>query len=220
MKALRSSLTLGVLAIFGLISYGLVRFPGTSLRSHLGAAIVLIVYGCVAWRGPAVLFRQPRFVANLVVVLGLLAGGVFAAEVLLEYLLLPTDNTILGYIEFGIVFLLYFLAGAIVACWRLPWRSRLIAGAGTAIIGSLIWYIAVLASFYIFFGTEAQSQVFRAEGEYEDFRRSGMLDFSTFVMEDLLGAGFFHLLLGPVMAMILAGIGGLLGQCLLRFRKA
>jgi hypothetical protein len=32
---------------------------------------------------------------------------------------------------------------------------------------------------------------------------------STFMMEDFLGAGFFHLLLGPLVAAALAGIGGL-----------
>jgi asparagine N-glycosylation enzyme membrane subunit Stt3 len=93
------------------------------------------------------------------------------------------------------------------------------AGAATAIIGSLIWYIAVLVSFYLFFGTDSQARVFRAEGEYEDFRRSGMADFSTFVMEDFFGAGFFHLLLGPVLAAMLASAGGLLGVGLRRFRK-
>ena len=220
MQILRSAFALGVLTILGLVSYGLIRFPGTSTRSHVGVAIVLIVYGLMAWRGPVILLRQPRVVVNLLLTLGVLAGAVFAVEVLLEYVLLPADNTVFGYVEFGLVLLIYFLAGVLVAYLGFPLRSRIIAGAGTAIIASLIWYIAVLACFYVFFGTESQAQVFHAEGEYEDFRRSGMTDFPTFVMEDYLGAGFFHLLLGPVVAMILASAGGLVGKGLARFRNA
>jgi hypothetical protein len=209
-----------VLTILGLTLYGLLRFPGTSTRSHLGAAIVLLVYGLVAWRAPVILFRQPRFVATIVISLGLVAGAALAGEVILEYVILPADNTIFGYVEFGLVFLLYFMAGAVVAYRDFPWRSRVLAGAGTAIIGSLLWYITVLACFYIFFGTEAQTQVFRAEGEYDDFRRSGMTDFPTFVMEDYFGAGFFHLVLGSLVAVGLASLGGLVGKGLARFRKA
>jgi hypothetical protein len=85
-------------------------------------------------------------------------------------------------------------------------------------LSSLVWFIAVLACFYLFYGTERQAQVFRAEGNYEDFRRSGMADFATFIMEDFLGAGFFHLLLGPLVAAILASLGGILGRGALRLR--
>jgi len=219
MKALRSAMLVGVLIIFGLVMFGLNRFPGTSARSLAGAFTILLLYSFISWRGPAMLFRQPAVVATVVLSLGLLAGAIFAGEVFLEYVVRPAANTRFGYVEFGLVFLLYIGAGALVAYRRLPLRCSMMAGAGTAMIASLIWYIAVLASFHLFFGTESQAQVFRAEGEYEDFRRSGMADFPTFVMEDFLGAGFFHLLLGPVMSALLAGAGGLLGRGLARFRK-
>ena len=100
-----------------------------------------------------------------------------------------------------------------------PFRWSVIAGAATAVISSLIWFIAVLVCFYIFFDTERQARVFRAEGNYEDFHRSGMADFNTFVMEDFFGAGFFHLLLGPIVASLLASLGGLMGMALARCRK-
>ena len=38
----------------------------------------------------------------------------------------------------------------------------------------------------------------------------------TFIMEDFLGAGFFHLLLGPLIAGILASAGGIVGKGLAR----
>jgi hypothetical protein len=46
-----------------------------------------------------------------------------------------------------------------------------------------------------------------------------MTDFNTFIMEDLLGAGFFHLLLGPILAAILGILGGLLGQGLTKISR-
>lgn len=118
--------------------------------------------------------------------------------------------------EFGSVFLLYLIAGVIPALNKLPFRSNVLSGVATAIISSLIWFVAVLTCFYLFYGTERQTQVFRAEGNYEDFRRSGMADFPTFIMEDFLGAGFFHLLLGPLIAGILASAGGIVGKGLAR----
>ena len=46
-----------------------------------------------------------------------------------------------------------------------------------------------------------------------------MRDFDTFIMEDLMGATFFHLLLGLLMAAVLGAFGGLLGKLLARFQK-
>jgi len=51
---------------------------------------------------------------------------------------------------------------------------------------------------YAFRGSPRQVLVLRAEGNYEDFARSGMSDFNVFIMEDFMGATFFHLLLGLV----------------------
>ena len=33
-------------------------------------------------------------------------------------------------------------------------------------------------------------------------------------MQDFFGAGFYHLLLGPIVAVILGGLGGLVGKAL------
>ena len=65
-----------------------------------------------------------------------------------------------------------------------------------------------------------QDAVFRAEGNYDDFRRSGMTDFNAFIMEDFLGASFFHLLLGPLLAGVVGTIGGLVGLGLRRLRRS
>jgi hypothetical protein len=220
MRTLRTAFLLAVVAAVGLVLYGWGHFPHVSTRSLAGAGVVLLLYAVLGWKGPAVLGQQPPVVTTVAISLGLFAGAIFAGEMVLEYILLPPDNTRFGYVEFGSVFLLYLIAGVVPGFKRLPFRCSVLSGIATAVIGSLIWLIAVLACFYWFYGTERQAQVFRAEGNYDDFRRSGMADFPTFIMEDFLGAGFFHLLLGPLVAGILASVGGLVGKGVARLRKA
>jgi hypothetical protein len=219
MKALQTGFLLGVLVAFGLVLYGQVHISHTSALSLAGAGIILLSYATLGWKGPALLGRQAPVVPTVIISLGLLAGAIFTGEMVLEYILLPADNTRYGYVEFGSVFLLYLIAGVIPALNRLPFRSSVLSGVATAIISSLIWFVAVLACFYLFYGTERQTQVFRVEGNYEDFRRSGAADFASFIMEDFLGAGFFHLLLGPLIAGILTCVGGVIGRVLARLRS-
>jgi hypothetical protein len=133
---------------------------------------------------------------------------IFASEVALEYILLPADNTRMGFVEFGLVLFICALAGALAANRYRSVGAGTIAAAATAMISSLIWFIAVLTTSYCFYGPPQQELVFRAEGNYDDFARSGMSDFRTFVMEDFFGAGFYHLLLGPFVAAALGAVAG------------
>ena len=191
---------LGVGTALGLIAYGYAHHPHSSLASISAATVILIGYGVLGFAS-----RRTQWLANLrpAGVAGLATGAVFAAEILLEYLFLPENNVLWGYVEFGLVFLIYTL----VAVW-VAWQNRSISDAvraafATAIIGSLIWCIVLLSAFYAYEGTASQTAVLIAEGEPQDFLRSGMSDYPTFLMEDLFGATFFHLLLGPAIAALL-----------------
>lgn len=62
----------------------------------------------------------------------------------------------------------------------------------------------LLAGYYVFRGSAATERVWRAEGTYEDFARSGANDIRVFVLRDFWGAGFFHLVAG----LIIAGVFG------------
>jgi hypothetical protein len=163
--------------------------------------------------------RIPPEILRLVAVFGLLAGIIFAGEILLEYALLPADNTNWGLIEFGGVFAIYFSAGVWAAYQSRNIKQGTLAAILSAMFSSVIWLIFVLVIFYLFRGTMRQELVFTAEGDFEDFARSGMKDFNTFVMEDFLGAGFFHLILSPLFAAILEGIGSMLGKGIVQLRK-
>jgi hypothetical protein len=204
----------GVMLGLALVLLGRFLVPTTDLLSVGAACLVLIVYGLVGY------FVSPKIdpdVLVLVGVFGLLAGAVFAGEILLEYVLLPKDNTGWGVIEFGSVLALFFISGLVAAYRSKRMRVGVLASLGTAMLSSLIWLIFILLTFYGFRGTARQGLVFMAEGDYADFARSGMKDFNTFVMEDFLGAGFFHLLLAPLFAAILGWIGALLGKGMVRF---
>jgi hypothetical protein len=122
-------------------------------------------------------------------------------------------------VEFGTVFLLYFASAVVSALRSRSVKNAVLTSVASAFIASLLWVIVVLAVFYAFRGSPRQALVLRAEGDYEDFARSGMSDFNAFIMEDFMGATFFHLLLGPLVAAVLGVLGGLLGKAIASCRK-
>ncbi len=192
-----------------LVTVGWVLVPSTSFLSLAGAYLILGIYGLVGSLG----FSRVRpELLKWMAVFGLLAGATFAGEILLEYAVLPTDNTSWGAIEYGSVLTLFFLCGLLVSYQYKSIKSGVISSIMSAMLGSLVWLVFVLLFFYLFRGTARQELVFRAEGNYIDFANSGMADFNTFIMEDFFGAVFFHLLLSPLLAAILGTLGSLLGK--------
>jgi hypothetical protein len=213
----------GIILNIALVGYGLILCPsaisGDGLWGVGGVLGVLIAYGLAGWWGTPSTDRRSPHILRSSILFGLLIGAVFVVEMLLEYLILPADNTQMGLIEFGIVFVLLFVAGV-----RGAQKTELI-GLGvltalwSALIGSLVWFNVVLIIHYLFSGTPQQAQVLHAEGTYADYQRSGMHDFGAFVMQDLLGAGFFHLLLSPVLAVILGALGSFVGKGLVALQS-
>lgn len=209
---MRGAMAVGALVTAALILLGAVTTPHffDGERRWIGVAAAMgmvLAYGAVAWFAIPGLQRGPSGILRVAWPAGLAAGGVYGGEVVAEYALRPADNTAWGVVEFGLVFALMALSGAILA-WRTGRLAPALAGGlWTALIGPLIWYAVLLTVSYLFRGTAAQEAVLRAEGDYEDFARSGMSDFNVFVMQDFLGAGFYHLLLSPVFGLVLGGLG-------------
>jgi hypothetical protein len=196
-----------------LVAFGVATSPGflAADRGALGAVALTFVLGGYILAGrmaaPAVSCHEPDAMA-CAWRFGLVAAAVYAAEVTLEYVLTPADNTAWGVVEFGLVFLSFAAAGA-SAAWRTGrWRSAALAGGAAAMGAGLAWYIVVLAVFYLFRGSARQDAVLRAEGDFDDFRRSGEASLQIFLMGDFVGAGFFHLLLSPVVGAVLGLLGG------------
>jgi hypothetical protein len=201
-----------------LVTWGWISTPGVSSLSVSWAVLILCIYALISFWGAPLLERIQPPVVQLVFALGLACGFVFMAEILLEYGLLPRDNTLFGTVEFGLVFLGYFLAGLLAFLRTRRWYAALTVAVATSMLASLLWALAILLTFYVFRGTPAQKLVFMAEGNFDDFIRSGMHNFDTFVMEDFFGAIFFHLLLGPLAALILGALALIPGKIWVRLR--
>ena len=195
-----------------LVAYGVVLIPSTSRLSVAAAAAVLSAYAAIGFSLAPRIQRSSPSVIPTATWAGLAAGTVFAGEVSMEYLLLPKNNAPWGLVEFGLVFCIYLCAGASLTFRRQTVSEAMLGSGLAAVLSSIIWCIFILATFYLFYGNSRQEQVFRAEGDYDDFSRSGMRDFPAFIMEDFLGATFFHLLLGPAIATILGVMGALIGK--------
>jgi hypothetical protein len=208
LSSLRVVFVLGILCALGLVGCGKVLIPATNDLSAAAAVLVLAMYAAIAWFAPCRIEEKWPMLLSASAPFGILAGLIFVCEVLLEYVLLPANNAQMGYVEFGLVMLVYALVGAIAARRYGSVGAGTVAAVTAAIISSLIWFIAVLAVFYSFRGSLRQELVFRAEGNYEDFARSGMTDFDAFTMEDFCGAGFYHLLIGLFVAAILGAVAG------------
>ena len=221
----RSRWASGAAMTAALLAFGVLTTPGFFQAgwSWLGFPAVVAILTAYAFAGvfvaPVLARREPE-VPYSGTLPGLIAGGVYAAEILLEYALRPVDNTAWGIVEFGLVFALIAVAGA-RAGWRTGrfWPAAL-AGAWTAMTASLVWYLVALAVFLAFRGTFWQDMVLRAEGDVEDFYRSGMTDYRLFVMQDFVGAGFYHLLLSPVFGVVLASLGAVPAVVARRLRGA
>jgi hypothetical protein len=126
-----------VASTFGLISYGIYRVPETNLVSIAGTTCVLAIYFAVA----LFLLLKRRHASDvdwIVCVMSLSASLAFISEIVLEYVLLPADNSRWGYLEFGGVFCIYTLAAAIAAYKSRSLWTALKVAVATAAVSSII----------------------------------------------------------------------------------
>jgi len=198
----------------GLVLYSKLAAPSISLISLVGPLAIFLVYALLAWFILPVLDRLYPRVLRWIILFGSIGGAIFAGEILLEYILLPTDNTNYGLVEFGCVFFILFLSAWMASFTSKSLRQGILTAVTSAMVASLIWSVVLLVTLHAFNGTSQQAAVWQAEGTIQDFVRSGMKDFYTFTIEDNLGATFFHLLLAPILAAVLGLVGGLLGKLL------
>jgi hypothetical protein len=91
-----------------LVDLGWVLNPKTNILSIAAISLVLIIYGLIGFLG---LKRIRPEILTLASVFGLIASTIFASEIMLEYTLLPKDNTNWGILEFSSIFILFFYAG-------------------------------------------------------------------------------------------------------------
>jgi hypothetical protein len=197
------------LTVVALLLYGWKLAPSVDPAAPF---LVLAGYGIVAHRGLRALEQGDRKILHAIVICGILAAAVSVPSILIEYAGRTVDNRLM----LGSIAALCAMAGAFAA-WRTTRICDGVFGATlSAMIGSLASVMAVLAPYYVLRGTAVQDRFFLTEGDYDDFARSGMTDFNTWVIGDLFGGTFFHLLLG---ALVAAAIGGFAGIAALGCRR-
>jgi hypothetical protein len=202
-RRLERGIHLALLAVLGLLLYGWRLAPSVG---PFAPAAMLAIYALIAHQGVhAIGDRHPR-ILRAIVACGALAAAVFVPSILVEYVGRTIDNGLM----LGAVAASFLIAGAIAAWRTARIRDAVWASALSGIIASIAVVITVLAAYYVLRGSALQERFFRTEGDYDDFARSGMSDFNTWIIEDMFGGVFFHLLLGTALAAALGAVAGVL----------
>jgi hypothetical protein len=225
---IRKGLIICVLLNILLVLIGLLLVPTALTASKNGISgliaviSILLVYFGISYYGTITTERFDKKILHYSLIFGVFIGFLFFIEIILEYILLPDSllNVKMGYAEFGVAFCLYFFSGLWSILKTQKYLSSVLTSFWTALIASLIWLTSVLLIYYLFYGTSQQMTVLKAEGNFEDFKQSGMIDFNAFIVQDFWGAGFFHLFLGPLVASFLGALGGLMGLLFLKLFKS
>jgi hypothetical protein len=184
-------------------SGGWVVWSALLTLAGLACGVVLV------WVGP--LSTMDIRAQRIGTLIGLVLGTVLVVEGVAE-ILSPTvsaANIPLGYAVVGVLVVSFAVAGALAGTW---------AALRTALVGYLVWYPTIWITYLIGDGSAAFDRVLRAEGDYDDFARSGFTDFHAFLVRDFLGAGFYHLVFAVALALAFGRTGAALAD-LLRGRR-
>jgi hypothetical protein len=201
---------IGIVIGIVLILFGWILAPEASFSSIFAGIIIFIIYGLNGWLNTSSIQKITPDLLRISITLGLLASTVFASEIILEYILIPKDNTLWEFLEYGIVFTLYFLSGLIGTYRTNKLWQGVIASVGSSVIATLLWAIFTLVVFYAFLGSPQQAQVFQSRWSYQTFALER--DPNAFFMEEFMGLIFFNLIIGPLVALVLGLVGGMLGK--------
>ena len=211
-KRLTWGVQLAVVLVLSLLAFGWILVPAAV---PIGATAVLVAYAIVVYVGDR-MYRGGIARTDLIILAcGVASAAVLIRAVAVQYLGRTADNAIMVIV----VLALWLVPGVVAAARTRGIGHAVFSSTLSAQIGSLANVAFILASYYVLRGSPAQERFFRLEGTYDDFARSGVADFGTFVTGDLFGGAFFHLLLGGVFGALLGAIGGALTVVLIRVLK-
>ena len=171
-----------------------------------GAALMQVALAALALAGPFALRRwRAGATASLTVGAGL--AFIYLAIIVAEFLGVRDNITILA-----LFIAAAFAAGAWTG-WRSgQWRQGVMAGVWSLLIGTALWTVGDLLINYLFWGSPQQYGFMAFDGAVEEFRRAGGGDWNAYLIQDMLGATFFHPLLSVIVGAIAGVAGGVLAQ--------
>jgi hypothetical protein len=216
-SAVRQAMTVGAVLNMGLVLHGAIRFPSAWREGPQGvcaAIAILTVYALIGWFGAAASERLDPAILQLALRFGAAVGGIFATSMLCEYLV-PHDseqNVRLAYATFGLFFLAVLMAGTVATMVTRRVDLGVLTSVWAALIASLCWFILLLVYYFAFLDTPQEARFLVIDQVIADHQRhlqqGGIQDLRTFIYIDLMGAGFFHSLLAPLLALPLGALGG------------
>jgi len=193
----------GVALVLALLAVGWSRVPAAS---PIAPASVLIAYAMLAHVGVMMARPGTSRIQWVTLACGSASAAVLIRSLAVQYFGRTANNGVMVAVVFG----LWLVAGIVTAAWTGRIRDAVFSSTLSAEIGSLANVGFILTSYYVLRGSALQEQFFRTEGTYDDFARSGGVDFGAYVIGDLFGGAFFHLLLGGLFGVLLGTIGGAL----------
>lgn len=181
-----------------------------------GAALMQAALAVVALWGPYALRRWPD-TATASSTLGVVLAVAYLAIILAEFLGVRDNITIL-YLFIAAAFVAGLWAGLRTG----QWRQGVMAGVWALVIGTALWTAGDLLINYAFWGSHQQYAFMQADGEVDAFHHAGGGDWNAYLIQDILGATFFHPLLSIIVGAIAGVAGGVLarGVIMLRARVA
>jgi hypothetical protein len=216
-RAVRRAMTVGVVLNIGLVVYGAMRFPSVwrvAPDGICGGIGILIVYGLIGWFGVAATERLSPAILRLALRFGAGVGGMFAISMLCEYVVPHSheQNVLLAFATFGLFFLTLLVAGAVGTLFTRRLGLGVLTSVWAALIASLCWFILLLVYYFAFLNTPQEARFLEIDQVIADhqrhLQRGGTEDLRTFVYNDYMGGGFFHSLLGPMLAVPHGALGG------------
>jgi hypothetical protein len=202
-RVLYVALLVGVMALL----FGWSLAPTVAPTAPVAA---LLAYAAIVHIGSRPLAVENRKATYGVALFGLLSAGALVPSLLIQYTGRSIDNR---YPFFG-AFACWFVAGLVGQQVSERLRIAVLSATLAGMIGSLCNVMALLVSYYLLRNSPAQERFFFAEGSHADFARNGTGDFTTWIIGDMFGGAFFHLVLGALIAAALGAMAGFVGRAL------
>jgi hypothetical protein len=164
-----------VALVLVLLAFGWTLVPTTV---PIAPAAVLIAYAVLAHVSVCMTRQGTSKIQWVTLACGTVSAAVLIRALAVQYFGRTADNAVMVAVVFG----LWLVAGIVATASTGRIRDAVFSSTLSAEIGSLANVGFILASYYVLRGSALQEQFFRTEGTYDDFARSGIGDFGTFVM--------------------------------------